>query len=108
MIAGLQTIGDGVYYFDETGKMYTGYLSDGVNTFYFNPADGKQARGWATIEDGVYFFALDSGIMYTGLQTIGDRQYLFDGAGKRQTGMQEINGEMVLFGEDGAMVQTAP
>ena len=43
---------------------------------------------------------MTSGIMYTGLQTIGDRQYLFDGAGKRQTGMQEINGEMVLFGED--------
>lgn len=108
MYTGLQAVGDAVYCFDATGKLYTGYLSDGVNTFYFSPVDGKQVKGWTAIDGGLYFFAPDSGIMYTGLQNIGGQVYLFDAAGRMQTGWQEIGGLMFNFGEDGVMVQPAP
>ncbi len=102
---GLHAIGDGFYFFDAAGRLYTGFLSDGVNTFYFSPVDGTQARGWTVIDSGIYYFAQDTGIMYTGLQNIDNKTYLFDVSGKMQAGWQEIGGQYFYFGEDGARVQ---
>lgn len=102
---GLCAIGENQYYFDATGRLYTGFLSDGVNTFYFSPADGTMARGWTAVDNGICYFAQDSGLMYTGLQNIDNKLYLFDASGRLQTGWQEIGGQQFYFGMDGALVQ---
>lgn len=102
---GVQTIENAVYYFGTDGKLQTGFVSDGINTFYFDPATAVQCRGWTFVGTDTYFFAMDSGIMYTGLMTIGDRTYLFDASGKMLTGWQVIGGLKFYFGPDGAMMK---
>ena len=53
-------IEDARYYFDENGKMVTGWIARN-NTWYYAGSDGK---------------------MVTGLQTVGGKQYLFDDYGE--------------------------
>ena len=48
-------INDSDYYFDELGRMYTGWLEEGSYTYYFKP-NGAMAIGWTLIEDNWYYF----------------------------------------------------
>ena len=72
------------YYFDNDGKMYTGWLKDPNNTtFYFdaNPGSeiGKLSRGWTKIGGDYYYFD-GSGELQT--NTITPDGYNVDASGK--------------------------
>ena len=43
------------YYFDEfTGKMQTGFLTIGEETFYLSPNTGEMITGWFTVDGKKY------------------------------------------------------
>lgn len=72
------------YYFDNDGKMYTGWLKDPNNTtFYFdaNPGSeiGKLSRGWTKIGGDYYYFD-GSGELQT--NTVTPDGYNVDASGK--------------------------
>ena len=98
-LVGLNTIENGIYYFNEQGQMQTGWLDLGGNTFLFNPADnGKLFTGWWTDPAvGTRYLDTTDGHMVKGLVVIGKDMYFFNDQGYLQTGWVDINGVTYLF-----------
>ncbi|MDF9444058.1 KxYKxGKxW signal peptide domain-containing protein, partial [Limosilactobacillus mucosae] len=117
-------IGNYWYYFDENGKMQTGFvtLNDGRLVYYsdqgqmqygeqkinnkwyhFQADNGNTARGWYTLEDGrrVYYDVHASGSgqgMLHGLGKVGNDYYYFNvWTGAEETGLKTINGNQYYF-----------
>lgn len=101
-------------YYDETGKLYTGFKDIDGNTFYFS-RDGI-AKGIKEIDNKKYYFDEDghlirnsfydkyyldeNGIIVTGNREIGGRIYVFDDEGILQNGFQEIDGNIYFLDEN--------
>ena len=113
MYAGLQTVGDAVYYFNEKhsgtyGAVTTGWVYlDGY--YYFFESDGAMAANtWKKDSSGSYYLGED-GRMLTGWQTVDGASYYFkedhNGAyGAMATGWAMFDGAYYYFDTDGAMV----
>ena len=68
------------YYLDPATKvMKTGWVNDG-GTWYYLSASGKMATGWLNV-GGSWYYLSPSGAMLTGTQVINGRTYVFDGSG---------------------------
>ncbi|MCR4694642.1 MAG: hypothetical protein K5773_04925 [Pseudobutyrivibrio sp.] len=97
-VTGLQSIDGAVYYFDESFRLYSGWLDLGGNMFLFNPNDGsKLYTGWWTDSAGVRYLDTTDGHMHRGLSVIDKDIYYFNQDGIRQVGWVDVNGATFLF-----------
>ena len=87
VVTGWRTIGGSWYHFGSDGVMTTGWLNDGANRFYMDE-DGKMAVGTRVIDGVTYHFNEHHDGTYGAMAT-------------RQT---YINGEMYMFGGNGALI----
>lgn len=115
----------GKYFCDvSNGLVWKGWMNDGVNQYYLDPANGGNATvGLADIENSRYYFNAE-GIMQTGLLTVGEGIQTYFGAdgkavkgfvpladGTRYfnddyvmlTGLQSIGDNLYYLGADGIM-----
>ena len=65
-------VSNSVYYFDEKGKMVTGWVKDSENNlYYFEPANndnlGKMVIGWKEINGDSFYFGSDGKMMKNGV-----------------------------------------
>lgn len=76
-VTGWKLISGSWYYFNEYGAMYSEgiYWIDGY--YYGFTTEGKMMNGWKCINDLWYYFGSD-GRAKRGLQTIDNKQYIFD------------------------------
>ncbi|WP_352398323.1 CAP domain-containing protein [[Clostridium] aminophilum] len=49
------------YYMNADGKMATGFIQDGYNTYYLDLASGAMLTGWQQIDGKWYFFSPENG-----------------------------------------------
>lgn len=98
-VVGLNTIDDGIYYFNEAAQLQTGWLELGGFTFLFNPAEnGKLYTGWWSDPTvGTRYLDTTDGHMLTGLAVIDKDMYFFNEQGFLQTGWIDINGLTYMF-----------
>ncbi len=97
MQTGLINLGDGLRYFDENGHMAIGWTNVLGNTYFFDPATGGLAvTGF--LSDGVYtyYFGAD-GSLQKGLFGIGNSLYFADVNGRLQTGLVTMSGLSFYF-----------
>lgn len=72
------------YYFDNDCSMHTGWLSLGGYWYYLHPVEapeGHRAAGFAKIDGKWYYFDPGTGIMQTGVVTVGGYIYCMDASG---------------------------
>lgn len=92
-------------YFGSDGVAVAGwYTYDSKKKFYFDPANGCQARtGWLTLEGKRYYFDPISAVMVIGQVQIDGITYQFDSngawlsGGPTQTGWQVVNGAWYYY-----------
>lgn len=81
------------YYFDEQGKMVTGFLNLGEDTFYLHPTNGTMITGQFKV-GSAYYLAKGNGTLAKN-EAYGDgvHTYLFQDTGKQlKKGLHTING----------------
>lgn len=97
-VTGLNTIDNGIYYFNEAAQLQTGWIELGGNTFLFNPAEnGKLYTGWWNDAEGVRYLDAKDGHMVTGLNAIDKDVYYFNEKGFLQVGWVEIDKLTFMF-----------
>ena len=89
------------YFFDQTGVMQTGWVTEGGKKFYLNKS-GAMLTGWHKIKKKWYYFD-KSGAMQTGWLKLKKRTFYLKANGSMQTGWHTENGKRYYFGKDGAM-----
>ena len=103
------------YYFDEDGKMQTGFISveetfwhgeeeSTVTQTYYYGTDGKMQTGWLHIGGDTYYLnaAVQTGfLMIYNEETQNSDRYYFGTDGKMQTGLVRADGKTYGFGADG-------
>ena len=96
---GLNTIDNGIYYFNEAAQLQTGWLELDGFTFFFNPAEnGKLFTGWwSDPAVGTRYLDTTDGHMLTGLSVIGKDMYFFNEQGLLQTGWIDVQGATYMF-----------
>ena len=115
------------YYFDDKGKMQTGFIIGSGGQISYAGDDGKFKTGWQTINGDTYYFGSyyapvlnpeapviyyeSEYIMKTGFLAISDNgsreNYLFDENGKMLTGIQTIGNNYFSFASDGKMERSS-
>ena len=86
------------------GKMLTGWLSDGTNKYYMDPASGVMSTAWKQI-DGHYHYFNNSGHMQTGWIQVNGTYYYLDPAaeGRMVAGTtRTIDGVTYQFAANGS------
>lgn len=91
-----------VQYRDYFGRPYTGWQYIDEKLYYFRPDTGVMATGWQDVEDDRFYFGQD-GVRVTGWQDVDNSTYYLGEDGKMVTGWQQIDGKSYLFTETGAM-----
>ena len=102
MYVGWNTIDGELYFFDEKGRVYTGWaqLADG-NWYYFGDY-GAAAVGWNSIGNTVYCFD-ENGVMYSGINYIDGSYYFFGENGALKTGWIQDSGKWYYSEDDGKL-----
>ena len=91
------------YYLDPATKvMATGWVADG-GSWYYLTASGAMATGWVQV-DGSWYYLSSSGTMATGWIKVGGLWYYLGPDGAMLTGTQVINGRTYVFDGSGAWV----
>ncbi|SPT55310.1 S8 family serine peptidase [Schaalia odontolytica] len=91
------------YYLDPATKvMATGWVADGGSWYYLS-ASGAMATGWVQV-DGSWYYLSSSGTMATGWIKVGGLWYYLGPDGAMLTGTQVINGRTYVFDGSGAWV----
>lgn len=86
---------DGVwYYFDkEDGKMHSGFLTEGQDTFYLSPSTGEMVVGWFTVDGAKYLAKGNGTLVKGGVHSDGRYSYVFAQDGKQlKKGFRTLNG----------------
>lgn len=91
-----------IYYFDENGKMVTGWHTIQSTTHYFNKK-GIMQTGWQKKGKDRYYLAKSGGAV-TGWQKIGKNTYYFESDGKMVTGETNIGLSLCKFDKKGKLV----
>lgn len=96
-LAGFQTIGGYIYYFDPAAfVMKTGWMVLDNNTYYFG-TNGKMRRGYVTLSKKKYLFRQDGRMVKNEWIITKNRRYYFKPSGIRAAGMTAINGKYYYF-----------
>ncbi|SFN59236.1 Lyzozyme M1 (1,4-beta-N-acetylmuramidase), GH25 family [Pseudobutyrivibrio sp. UC1225] len=97
-VTGLNTIDNGIYYFNEAAQLQTGWIELSGNTFLFNPAEnGKLYTGWWNDAEGVRYLDTTDGHMVKGLNAIDKDVYYFNEKGFLQVGWVVIDKITYMF-----------
>lgn len=103
---GWAKIGDAWYWFDKSGYMRAGWLSDDGKWYFLNDqhdgAFGAMVTGWREISGKWYYFT-PSGAMATGWQLVGGAYYYMDEGGEMVKGWQLVDGKWYWLKDDGSM-----
>lgn len=97
------TTNDGKKCFVDTqGNIVTGLVRIENKIYFFDLETGVMATGWKTFEDGAkrYFLSDGSAVVST-WYTISKVKYYFDDIGIMATGLQKINGKYYYFDTNG-------
>ncbi len=110
-IKGLQKIGKYYYYFDNKGRMQTGWKTLKGKKFYFKKTGaigkkGKMLTGWVEIGGKMYYFKkyggkYTSGKMLTGWVDISGKYFYFNKSGHRLTGWINVGGKTFYLNPTG-------
>lgn len=95
-------MGGNWYYFDNNGKIVTGWYK--VGAWYYFDESGVMQTGWQLI-DGKWYYLRPSGSMFTGWLPWGNSYYYLDNSGAMVTGWKKIDGTWYYFLDSGAMVK---
>ena len=91
------------YYLDPATKvMVTGWVADGGSWYYLR-ASGVMATGWVN-DGGTWYYLSASGKMATGWVNDGGTWYYLSPSGAMLTGTHVINGRTYIFDTNGAWV----
>lgn len=90
------------YYFDENGKMATGWHTIKSTTYYFNKK-GIMQTGWQKNGSDKYYMTKSGGAV-TGWQKIGKNTYYFENDGKMVTGEVNIGLSVCKFDKKGNLI----
>ncbi|MCA1031409.1 leucine-rich repeat domain-containing protein [Bacillus timonensis] len=95
-----------IVYFDENGELFSGWLTEGEETYYFSEANdesfGLMVTGWTMIDNTWYFFAED-GAMKTGWVKDGASWYYLNSDGQMQSGWVKDGTTWYYLNADGQM-----
>ena len=87
MYTGAQVVDGAEFLFDANGVRQTGWATLENGTFYYDPVSGAKVRGFLDDANGRHYLAPDDGHMVTGAALIDGKNYLFDEKGSMMTGM---------------------
>ena len=103
LVSGWVRDGGQWYYLDPATKtMKTGWLADG-GSWYYLTASGAMATGWVN-DGGSWYYLNASGKMATGWLNLGGAWYYLSPSGAMLTGTQVINGRTYVFDANGIWV----
>ena len=103
LVTGLQTIDEKEYLFDETAALQHGWQTLEQGTFYFDIETGQAKYGFLTLDDSTYYVTKENG-KSNGLTQIEGKTYYFDAEGIMQLGfVSTAENEMRHFDSDGTM-----
>ncbi len=102
MYTGFVTIKGSTYYLNDSGVMQTGWQDIGGKWYWFN-TDGVMAKVWKQIGGKWYYFN-DEGVMITGWKLSGGIWYYFNKDGDMATGWKQVGGKGYYFKDSGEMV----
>ena len=92
------------YYLDPATKvMKTGWVNDG-GSWYYLTSSGAMATGWVN-DGGTWYYLSASGKMATGWLNVGGSWYYLSPSGAMLTGTQVINGRTYVFDANGVWVR---
>ena len=92
------------YYLDPATKvMKTGWVNDG-GSWYYLTSSGAMATGWVN-DGGTWYYLSASGKMATGWVNDGGTWYYLSPSGAMLTGTHVINGRTYVFDDSGAWVR---
>ena len=92
------------YYLDPATKvMKTGWVNDG-GSWYYLTSSGAMATGWVN-DGGTWYYLSASGKMATGWLNVGGSWYYLSPSGAMLTGTHVINGRTYVFDDSGAWVR---
>lgn len=97
---GIAEIDGKTYFFDESGRMASGWFNDQGKKYYVK--NGKLLTGWQKIDSTSYYFDED-GIMHTGFLQTPEGTYFFGRDGKLGSGWVEYQGKEYLISEKGIL-----
>lgn len=102
---GWKQINGSWYFFDEKGKMETGWIQTTDSKWYYLNSDGSMKTGWLYDTDGKWYNLAPSGEMRTGwIYDTDGSIYFTDSSGAMQTGVIQVEGKSYVLGESGAML----
>jgi len=100
-----RTNGEWVYA-DSDGAFVSGWVKDGGQWYYLDPASHVMATGWVA-DGGSWYYLTDSGAMAIGWVNDGGTWYYLNASGKMATGWLKDRGSWYYLSPSGAMVTGA-
>ena len=100
-----RTNGEWVYA-NEDGAFVGGWVKDGGQWYYLDPASHVMATGWVA-DRGSWYYLTDSGAMAIGWVNDGGTWYYLNASGKMATGWLKDRGSWYYLSPSGAMVTGA-
>ena len=100
-----RTNGEWVYA-DSDGAFVGGWVKDGGQWYYLDPASHVMATGWVA-DRGSWYYLTDSGAMAIGWVNDGGTWYYLNASGKMATGWLKDRGSWYYLSPSGAMVTGA-
>ena len=100
-----RTNGEWVYA-DSDGAFVGGWVKDGGQWYYLDPASHVMATGWVA-DRGSWYYLTDSGAMAIGWVNDGGTWYFLNASGKMATGWLKDRGSWYYLSPSGAMVTGA-
>ena len=90
-------------YADSDGALVSGWVKDGGQWYYLNPASHVMATGWVA-DRGSWYYLTGNGAMATGWVNDGGSWYYLSASGKMATGWVNVGGSWYYLAPSGAML----
>ena len=105
MATGFLKRADGQWvYADQDGALASGWIRDGGQWYYLDPATKVMKTGWVA-DGGSWYYLTGSGAMAVGWVNDGGTWYYLSPSGAMLTGTHVINGRTYIFDDSGAWVR---
>ena len=104
MATGFLKRADGQWvYANESGALVGGWVRDGGQWYYLDPATRVMKTGWVA-DGGSWYYLTDTGAMATGWVNDGGSWYYLNASGKMATGWLNVGGSWYYLSPSGAML----
>lgn len=106
-LVGQNQVGQDRFYFDEMGRIRSGWITIADNQYYYDGNNGcRMVTGWYNDETGRHYLFPADGHLVKGTINIDNKDYLFSAEGSMLTDWQTVNGLKFYYNPaDGAMVR---